>query len=71
MIVAPTYRGFRIEINAVAVDGRYNAEVRILKLFAREKPHVETMTCLKVTPDLAEHSGEIWARRWIDLEKDA
>jgi len=28
MIVVPTYRGFRIEVNAVAVDGRYNAEVR-------------------------------------------
>jgi len=56
-----------IEVNAVAVHGRYNAEVRILRLFAREKPHVDMVTCLKLTPDLAEHSGEIWARRWIDL----
>jgi hypothetical protein len=45
MIVVPTYRGYRIEVNAQAVDGRYNAEVRILRLFAREVPHVETVTC--------------------------
>jgi len=29
MTVLPDYRGFRIEINAVAADGRSNAEVRI------------------------------------------
>jgi len=26
MIVVPDYRGFRIEVNAVAIDGRYNAD---------------------------------------------
>jgi hypothetical protein len=67
MMVVPDYRGFRIEVNAVAVDGRYTAEVRIWRLFAREKPQVEMVSCLKMTPDLAEHSGEIWARRWVDL----
>ena len=41
MIVVTTYRGHRIEVNAVAVDRRYNAKVRILRLFARDKPHVE------------------------------
>jgi len=25
VIVVPTYRGYRIEVNAQAVDGRYNA----------------------------------------------
>jgi hypothetical protein len=43
------------------------AELRILRLLSREKPHVDTVTCLKLTPDLAEHSGEIWAKRWIDM----
>jgi hypothetical protein len=57
--VVPTYRGHRIEVNAVAVDGRYNAEVRILRLFSRDKPHVETVTCLKLTPELAEYAGEL------------
>ena len=50
MIVVPEYRGFRIEVNAVAVDERHNTEVRILRLFARDKPHVETVTWFKMTP---------------------
>jgi hypothetical protein len=70
MIVVPEYRGHRIEINAVAADDdRYNAEVRILKLFMREKPHVETVTCLKLRGDHAERAGELWARRWVDLKE--
>jgi hypothetical protein len=71
MIVIPTYRGHRIEVNAVAVDGRHNAEVRILRLFAREKPHVQTVTCFKLTAEHAERSSEIWAKRWIDLSASA
>jgi hypothetical protein len=63
MTIVHDYRGFLIEVNAIAVDGHYNAEVRMRRLFAREKPQVEMVSCLKVTPDLAEHSGEIWARR--------
>jgi hypothetical protein len=69
-IVVAEYRGHRIEVNAVAADGRYSAEVRILRLFSQDKPHVDTVTCLKMTPDLAEHSGEIWARRWVDVNAD-
>lgn len=61
MIVIPDYRGFRIQVDAIAVDGSYNAEVRIRRLFSQDKPDVDTVTCLKITPDLAEHNGEIWA----------
>ncbi len=48
MIVVSDDRGFRIEVNIVGVDGRYNAEVHILRLFAREKPHVEVV-CARPT----------------------
>ena len=41
----PTYRGHRSEVNAVDADGRWKAEVRILRLFAKDKPHVEVVTC--------------------------
>jgi hypothetical protein len=58
VIVVASYRGHRIEVNAVAVDGRYNAEVRILRLFSRDKPHVDTVTCSKLTAKHAEWSGE-------------
>jgi hypothetical protein len=67
MIVVSDNRGFRIQVDAIAVDGRYNAEVRIRRLFSQDKPHIDTVTCLKITPDLAEHSGEIWARRLVAL----
>jgi len=67
MIVIATYRRHRIEVNAVAVDGRDNAEVRIPRLLARGKPHVETVTCLKLKPEHAERPGEIWAKRWVDV----
>jgi hypothetical protein len=69
MIVVSDYRGYRIEVEAVAVvtGGRYNADVRMRRLFLREKPRVERVTCYKLTPDLAEHAGELWAKRWIDV----
>jgi hypothetical protein len=68
MIVLPDYRGHRIEVNAVRADERYNAEVKSRRTLSQDKPHVDTVTCLKLTPDLAEHSGLIWARRWIDVQ---
>jgi hypothetical protein len=71
VIVVPEYRGFRIEVNAISVDGRHNAEVRILRLFARERPHVETVTCFKLTAKHVEWAGELWARRWVDLKEGA
>jgi len=69
VIIVPDYCGFRIDVNAVAVDGRHNAEVRILRLFSREKPTVEPATCFKLTPERAERAGETWARRWIDANE--
>jgi hypothetical protein len=72
MIVVSDYRGYRIEVEAVAVvaGGRYNADVRMRRLFSRNKPRVERVTCYKLTPDLAERAGELWARRWIDSRID-
>ena len=66
MIVEPDYRGHRIEVNAVAERDRFNAKVRILRLFSREKPHVEIVSCWKETVVLAERAGALYARRWID-----
>jgi hypothetical protein len=45
MIVVPDYRDQRIEVNAIAVDGRFNAEVRIRGHAVNAKPHVEIVTC--------------------------
>ncbi len=67
MIVVPDYRGFRIQVDAVAVDSRWNAEVRLRRILTQEKPQLETVTCFKLTAEHAESAGEIWAKRWIDL----
>jgi len=67
MIVLPDYRGHRIEVNAVAIDGRFNAEVRVRRTLSQDKPHVARVTCFKLTAEHAEWTGERWARRWMDL----
>jgi hypothetical protein len=69
MIVVHDYHGFRIEVEAVADDGRWNANVRIRRILSSDKPHVETVTCFKLTADHAERAGGIWARRWVDLKE--
>jgi len=61
VIVVPEYRGYRIQVDAVAVDGRWNADVRLRRLFTEDKPQLEPVTCRKLTPDNAERSAEIWA----------
>jgi hypothetical protein len=66
MIVVHDYCGFRIQIDAIAVDGRWNAEVRMRRILTQEQPHVETVTCFTLTAKHAEWAGEICARRWID-----
>jgi hypothetical protein len=71
VIVVSDYRGYRIEVEAVAVvaGGRYNADVRMRRLFSRDKPRVERVTCYKLTPGLAEQAGELWAKRHIDVNE--
>jgi hypothetical protein len=68
MIVVSDYRGFRIQVDAVAEASRWNADVRIR--LSGEKPHVERVTCFKLTSEHAERSSEIWAKRWIDAKQD-
>jgi hypothetical protein len=68
MIVVSDYRGFGIEVEAVAADERYNADVRMRRLFSQDKPRIERVTWYKLMPDLAEHAGELWAKRWVDYK---
>jgi len=71
MIIVPTYRGYRIEINAVEADGRWNAEARIRAHAAYAKPHVRIVSCYELTAEHAERAGEIWAKRWVDMKEGA
>ena len=67
MLVDPTYRWHRIEVNAVAVDGYWDAVVRIHRVLSDEKANASTVTCRKLTAELAERWAMIWARRWEDV----
>jgi len=66
--VIPDYRRYRIEVEAVASGFRWNATVTIRRIRSRDPSHVDIVTCLKLTPELAETAGETWARRWIDVQ---
>lgn len=46
-----------LEVDAVAVDGRWNADVRIRRTLSEEKPHVERVSCYKVAAELARRCG--------------
>ena len=66
MLIEPSYKGFRIEVNAVHNGHHFNAEVRVRQHAVNAKPRVEVVTCLKPTAEYAERAGEVWAKRWID-----
>ena len=68
MIVVPDYRGFRIQVDAVAAEGRWNADLRIRRVLSADKPRVERVTCYKLTAEHAERAAEVWARRWVDAQ---
>jgi hypothetical protein len=52
----------------VAERERFNAEVRTRQHAVNAKPHVEVVTCYKLSADHAERAGALWAQRWIDLQ---
>jgi len=63
MSVVSDYRHHRIEVNALAVGDRWNASVRIRRTLSQDKPHVDLVTCFKLTVDHAKRAGEIWTKR--------
>jgi hypothetical protein len=66
LIVVPNYRGFRIEIAAQMVNGAWDAGVRIRCPQSNEVRRTKYLACRKSTPAEAEHSADVWARRWMD-----
>jgi hypothetical protein len=70
MIVVHDYRGYRIHVEAVAADGRWNVEVRIRRTFSGREA-ARRAGDLKLTAQLAEMCAVVWARGWVDLNGDA
>ena len=46
------------------------AERRRQDVPVESKPHIETVTCFRMSPALAEAAGELWAKRWVDLDEE-
>src|SRR5687767_13538502 len=69
MIVVPDYRSHRIDVSAIgAGEGRWRAAVSIRRTLSEENPYRQTVTCFKLTAELAERTGALWAKRWVDLK---
>ena len=41
-------------------------DVIIRRTLSSDKPRHDRVTCYKLQPELAEHAGLIWAKRWVD-----
>ena len=50
--------------------GYWNTHVRILRVFSREKPRRESVTCHKITAEHAEGAAIVVAKRWINANGD-
>ncbi|HEX3176953.1 MAG TPA: hypothetical protein VHZ49_09765 [Methylomirabilota bacterium] len=66
MIVLSDYRGFRVDVVAVAAAANWNAHVRISRALVAPTAHVETVACRERSARLAEERGAAYAQRWID-----
>jgi hypothetical protein len=67
ILIEPDYRGSRIQARAELVDGAWDATVQIRRVISEDRPHVERVTCRKMTAEAAVTEGAMWGRRWVDL----
>ena len=66
MIVESDYRGYRIEVIAVQIEGAWDTDVRIRQTSSRATTCAGRLTCRKPTAQVAEERGAVCAREWID-----
>jgi hypothetical protein len=66
MIVDSDYRGYRIEVIAFESEGGWDADVRIRRTPSRATMCAGHLSCTKPSAEVAEQSGAVCARRWID-----
>jgi hypothetical protein len=66
MLVESDYRGYRIEVIAFEIEDGWDADVRILRAPSRSTLCAGHLNRGTPTAEVAEASGAICARRWID-----
>src|SRR5690242_3622902 len=57
MVVESAYRGYRIEVVAVRVEGAWDAEVTIHQTLSGETACMGRLSCRKPTAEIAEERG--------------
>ena len=66
MIIESDYRGYRFEVVAFKTEGAWDADVRIRRTLSATTVCAGHLTCRKPAADVAEASGAVCARQWID-----
>jgi len=69
VLIERDYRGHRIAVTAVRVDGAWDANIRVRRMFSEAKPRVERVTCRKAIAKVAEERAAVYARRWVDRHR--
>ena len=67
-MIEPDDRSYRIEVTAVRVDGAWDANIRVRRMFSEAK-RVERVTCRKAIAKVAEERAAVYARRWVDRHR--
>jgi len=66
MVVESAYRGYRIEVVAVRVEGAWDAEVTIHQPPSDGTACMGRLICSKPTAKIADERGAACAREWVD-----
>jgi hypothetical protein len=66
MMVESDYRGYRIEVIAFETEGGWDADVRIRRTPSSVTMCVGHLKCPKPSAEVAEASGALCARQWIE-----
>jgi len=66
MMVESDYRGYQIEVIAFEIEGVWDADVRIRRAPSRATMCAGHLSCKKPSAEVAEASGALCARQWID-----
>jgi len=66
MTIESDYRGYRIEVIAFEIEGGWDADVRIRRTTSKATTCAGHLSCRKPTAEVAEESGVVCARQWVN-----
>jgi hypothetical protein len=60
------YRGYQIEVVAFQIEDSWDADIRIRRTPSNAMMCAGQLACRKSTAKMAEESGAVCARQWVD-----